>query len=128
MAELTIQVSDALARRLRPFSDRLPELLAQVAMSLDPPTAKASTRQTQVSSPENQAYFEVLDFLLTRPTPREIVAFKVSAAAQRRLRSLLDKNREEGLTEAESGELDLYEQLDQVLTLLKAKAFGVLKS
>ncbi len=128
MAELTIQVSDALARRLRPFSDRLPELLAQVVTSLDPPTAKARTRQPQVSSPENHAYAEVLDFLLTRPTPREIVAFKVSAAAQRRLRTLLNKNREEGLTEAESGELDVYEQLDQVMALLKVKAFGVLKA
>jgi hypothetical protein len=128
MAELTIEVSDTLARRLRPFSDRLPELLAQVVTSLDPPAAKTRTQQPQVYSPENHAYAEVLDFLLTRPTPREIVAFKVSAAAQRRLRTLLNKNREEGLTEAESGELDLYEQLDQVMALLKVKAFRVLKA
>lgn len=128
MAELTIQVSDTLARRLQPFSDRLPELLAQVVKSLDSPAEKVRTQQPREYSPENQAYAEVLDFLLTRPTPREIVAFKVSAAAQRRLRTLLDKNREKGLTETESGELDLYEQLDQVMALLKAKAFHVLNA
>jgi hypothetical protein len=128
MAELTIQISDTLAKRLRPFSDRLPELLAQVVTSLDSPPAKARTQQLREYSPDNHAYAEVLDFLLTRPTPQEIVAFKVSTSAQRRLRTLLDKNREEGLTEAETGELDLYEQLDQVMALLKAKAFHALNT
>jgi hypothetical protein len=56
---------------------------------------------------------------------KSIVAFKVSAAAQRRLRTLLDKHREDGLTEAESGELDLYEQLDHVMALLKVKTVRV---
>lgn len=128
MAELTLQVSDALVRQLRPFSDRLPELLAQVVTSLDPPPAKGRTQRPRTHPTETHAYAEVLEFLLTRPTPREIVAFKVSAAAQRRLRTRLGKNREEGLTEAESGELDLYEQLDQMMALLKVKAFRVLKA
>ena len=128
MAELTIQVPDTLAQRLRPYSDRLPELLAQVVMSLETGTTEAFTQRSRAQLPEAQAYTEVLEFLLTRPTPQEIVAFKVSEAAQSRLRALLDKNREEGLTEAETGELDLYEQLDQVMALLKAKAFHVSKA
>jgi hypothetical protein len=127
MAELIIQVSDTLAQRLRPFSDRLPELLARVVTSLDISPAEAPTPPSGTYPPEAHAYAEVLEFLLTRPTPQEIIAFKVSAAAQSRLRTLLDKNREEGLTEAETGELDLYEQLDQMMALLKAKAFDVLK-
>ena len=50
------------------------------------------------------AYAEVLDFLLTRPTPHDILAFKVSDAAQARLRLLLDRNREEALSAAEEAE------------------------
>jgi hypothetical protein len=67
----------------------------------------------------------VLDFLITRPTPEEIVAFKVSAEAQERLRTLLDKNREGSLTEIEAAELDLYEQLEHMMILLKAKAHAL---
>jgi hypothetical protein len=34
---------------------------------------------------------------------------------------LLGKNREDGLTEAEMAELDLYEQIDDLMSLLKAR-------
>ena len=68
---------------------------------------------------------EVLDFLLTRPTPQDILAFKVSNAAQARLRLLLDKNRKETLSTLEEAELDFYEQLEHLMILLKAKAYAL---
>jgi hypothetical protein len=71
------------------------------------------------------AYVEVLDFLLTRPTPQDIIAFKVSDAAQSRIRFLLDKNREETLSATELAELDVYEQLEHPMILLKAKAHTI---
>jgi hypothetical protein len=71
------------------------------------------------------AYAEVLDFLLTRPTPHDILAFKVSDAAPARLRLLLDRNREEALSATEKAELDLYEQLEHLMILLKAKAYAL---
>jgi len=40
---------------------------------------------------------------------------------QARLRSLLEKNREATLSETEIAELDLYEQLAQLMILLKAR-------
>jgi hypothetical protein len=46
----------------------------------------------------------------------------VSEAAQARLRLLLDKNREETLGAPEEAELNVYEQLEHLMTLLKAKA------
>jgi hypothetical protein len=50
------------------------------------------------------------------------VAFKLSPAAHTRLEALLDKNREEGLSDAEEEvELDVYEQVNHLL-LLKARA------
>ncbi|MFM7425097.1 MAG: hypothetical protein ACKO7W_08925, partial [Elainella sp.] len=71
-----------------------------------------------------QAYIEVLDFLVASPTPQDIIAFKVSPEAQERLRILLDKNRENSLTAAEVAELDVYEQLEHLMILIKSRAFG----
>ena len=67
-------------------------------------------------------YAEVLNFLIKRPTPKEIVAFKVSPPTQERLQTLLEKNREETLTVQETGELNVYEQLEHLMILLKAYA------
>lgn len=127
MAELTIQVPDELAQRLEPFRDRLPELLTRVVETILPSTS-SSDLLPSVANPTDTpiAYAEVLDFLITRPTPQKIVAFKVSAEAQQRIRTLLDKNREGTLTEIETAELDLYEQLEHMMILLKAKAHALI--
>ncbi len=123
MAELTIQVSDELALRLEPLRERLPELLLQLleTSNLSPevqPTAIVNQKDLPI------AYQEVLDFLIKRPTPSEIATFKASPQAQARLRFLLDKSREATLTEAEAAELDVYEQLEHLMILLKARAYA----
>lgn len=127
MAELTIQVPDELAQRLEPLRDRLPELLQRLVETV-PPRIPLPNQISSVTNPTNApiAYTEVLDFLITRPTPQEITTFKVSAEAQERLRTLLDKNREGTLTETEATELDLYEQLEHLMILLKAKAYDLI--
>jgi hypothetical protein len=123
MAELTIQVPDELAQQLEPLQERLPVLLTRLVEALAP-RATVGDALALVSSPTDAplAYAEVLDFLLHRPTPQDIVAFKVSPAAQARLAELLDKNRADELSETEAAELDLYEQLEHLMILLKAKA------
>ncbi|EDX73610.1 hypothetical protein MC7420_3784 [Coleofasciculus chthonoplastes PCC 7420] len=127
MAELTIQVPDELAQRLEPLRERLPELLQRLVETV-PPRIPLPNQISSVTNPTNApiAYTEVLDFLITRPTPQEITTFKVSAEAQERLRTLLDKNREGTLTEAEATELDLYEELEHLMILLKAKAYHLI--
>jgi hypothetical protein len=70
----------------------------------------------------NRALEEMIDFLVSGPTPAQIIAFKVSATAQARLDELLDKNREEGLSDAETAELDAFAQVNHVLLLIKARA------
>jgi len=117
MAELTIQIPDELAERLEPLRNRLPELLSQLV-------GTGSSSSSLAIAPPNlqqlpQAYLEVLDFLVTCPTPQAILAFKVSPEAQDRLRSLLDKNREGALTESEVAELDAY-----LMILMKARAMA----
>ncbi len=122
MAELTIQISDELAQRLEPLQNRLPELLwrlldvANLPINSQP---KVKTETTDIPA----VYQEVLDFLIKRPIPEEIIAFKVSPQAQARLEVLLEKNRYATLSSMELAELDVYEQLEHMMILLKARAF-----
>jgi hypothetical protein len=51
---------------------------------------------------------EVLDFLVSAPTPEAIIAVRPSPAAQERLRMLLTAKREDRLTETERAELESY--------------------
>jgi hypothetical protein len=135
MAELTIHIPDELAQRLEPLHSRLPELLSQLLdatnptlMSLAVPAELHSALNATANLQEiPQAYLEVIDFLMTRPTPQDIVAFKVSPQAQERLRSLLNKNRAGTLTEPEVAELDAYEQLEQLMILMKARAVAAVE-
>jgi arsenate reductase-like glutaredoxin family protein len=90
------------------------EIAESEAFTFQEPGTPAQT-PTSVSA-------EVLDFLIKRPTPSQIVAFKVSPPTQERLRTLLAKNREGTLTVQEKGELDVYEQLEHLMILLKAHA------
>ncbi|MDJ0616964.1 MAG: hypothetical protein QNJ63_09495 [Calothrix sp. MO_192.B10] len=121
MAELTIQIPDELAQRLKPLQNRLPELLWQLLDIANLPVhsqSKVTTDTTDIPA----VYQEVLDFLIKRPTPEEIIAFKVSPQAQTRLGELLEKNRSATLSSRELAELDVYEQLEHMMILLKARA------
>jgi hypothetical protein len=121
MAQLNIQVPDELAQRLEPIKERLPELLLQLIETINGVHKELLPKPTSVADLPS-VYAEVLDFLVTRPTPKEILAFKASELAQEHLRSLLDKNREGTLTDAENAELDSCEQLEHLMILLKARA------
>ena len=106
MAELTLDVPDELMQRLQPLQDRLPALLALLVEAISS-QAEGSPLSEAHGTETPLAYAEVLDFLLTRPTPHDILAFKVSDAAQARLRLLLDRNREEALSAPEEAEIDI---------------------
>ncbi len=115
MAQLTIEIPDALLPELEQVRSKLPMLLTQWI------TASRSVQQN-VDQTTSQ---EVLSFLMTQPTPQNILNFKVSEKAQTRLKILLDRNYEGGLSEDESFELDGYEQLDQLMQMLKIQAYSV---
>jgi hypothetical protein len=117
MTTITLQVPDELATRLEPVRDRLPRLLS-AALEMYPELSAA----VPSALPTHPVFNEAIDFLASGPTASQIIAYKVSPAAQARLEELLDKNREEGLTPAESAELDTYEQISHVFILLKARA------
>lgn len=130
MVELKVQVSEDVAMQLEPYSQQLPNLLQQIAQSL-PNVARDVTQvgdqEKRVDVTKTSIYTEILDFLIAQPSPQEIIDFKVSAATQERLGYLLEKNREETLSSDEMAELDAFEQIDQLMALLKARAHNQLR-
>ncbi|HLG18117.1 MAG TPA: hypothetical protein VJH03_26990 [Blastocatellia bacterium] len=121
MTTITLEVPDELAARLDRLGDRLPDLFPEL-LDLLSWQKGATVPSLAEHSLRHPVFDEIIDFLASGPTREQIIAFKASEAAQRRLAELLDKNREEGLTEAESAELDVYEQVDHVMSSLKARA------
>lgn len=128
MAQLTIQIPDELAQQLEPLQDQLPAMLAQLATDSSRSSSLEISSYLSASAETVPAYAEVLDLLTAQPSPDKIVAFKVSTTAQQRLRDLLAKNRAGSLSNAEVAELDLYEQLDHLMMLLKARASRLIAS
>jgi hypothetical protein len=70
----------------------------------------------------------VLDFLASTPTPEQIVAYQPSKALQGRLRALLNKKHNGGLTAEEQAEFDEFSQINHFMSLLKARARQKLES
>jgi hypothetical protein len=125
MATITLQIPDELAQRLEPLQNRLPELLWQILES----TKNSTTIEPEINTDSGDipaVYQEVLDFLIKSPIPQDIVNFKVSQQAQTRLQILLDKNRESTLNPMEIAELDVCEQLENLMILLKARAYSAI--
>lgn len=73
-------------------------------------------------APSANVQEEILTFLMSSPTPQEILGFHASEAAQARLRDLLDRNRNGTLTPEERAELDEASHMNHFVILLKAKA------
>ena len=116
MTTITLEVPDELAARLHPLRSRLTDLLTLLV------------RDSFCTPPSGHPADEMLDFLISRPAPADILTFKSSPAAQARLEELLDKNREDGLSETEQLELDRYQQMNHFFILLKAHARSSLMS
>ncbi len=108
MIELTVHVPNELALRLQPVQDRLAEIIELGLREITPA--------------QYDLHSEVIEFLASGPTPQAIVAFRPSVQAQDRVTNLLDKTRGATLTPAEQAELDRYEHLDYLMTLVKARA------
>lgn len=107
MIEMTMQVPDRLAQRLRPMSPWLPAVLELSLIGFKTPA-------TQTAS-------EIIDFLSSGPSPSEVAVYTVSERAQERTRRLLTLNEAGMLSEKEQRELDEMEQIEHIMVLLKAQ-------
>lgn len=106
--QVTIDLPEQVARRLAAQEGRLEEIMER---GLQQHGGGTSTR-----------WREIIEFLASGPRPEEIIAFRPSAAHAERSAELLHKNREGELDEAEEAELDDMEQINHLMTLLKAEA------
>jgi hypothetical protein len=112
MAKITLDVPDDLLTQLTQGENDLEsleiKLLELVRLSLSPGNLPATV------------YRYVLDFLISNPTPQQLLDFKPTAAMQARLQELVGKSRSGNVTLSEQQELDEYEQIEHLLVMLKA--------
>lgn len=69
-----------------------------------------------------KAYEEVIDFIASGPSPSSIVSFRPSPEASERVASLVEREKDAGLSPEEKGELDHYMELEHIMRLAKARA------
>ncbi len=112
MREIVIQVPEPLEDELASVSERLPEILAYGLQHLPPVP--------------NTVYQYILEFMISQPSPEQVLAFGPTPAMQRRVDELMAKNRASSLTAAETRELDEYVRINHLITLLKARALPYL--
>lgn len=67
-------------------------------------------------------FAEILDFMVSSPTPEDIIAFKPSPNLEDRLTKLLTKNKQDSLTDDEHKELEAFLQLNHFMNMLKIRA------
>ena len=67
-------------------------------------------------------YDEVLEFLVSSPSPEQIIAFHASESTQERVRKLLEANRLDALTADQQAELNQFEQVNHLVSMLKIYA------
>jgi hypothetical protein len=74
------------------------------------------------SAPTATLLDDIIEFILSRPTLEEIVAYRIPEELDERLHILLDRNSQDELLLEERAELDEFLRIGHMLRLLKAKA------
>ena len=74
------------------------------------------------TAPAKTILDEITDFIMTRPTPEEIIAFKLPDVLERRAHELMEYNRQNTLTPQDRIEMEEFMRVDHMMTMLKAKA------
>ena len=112
MMEITIQVPDRLGQALQRFQDRLPEVVERGLREL---------------LAESQAKFQdetqIMELLVSQPTPEQVLALQPSPELQIRVSELLQRSNHGDLTPTEAAELERYLMLEHLVRLAKAQAY-----
>lgn len=110
--QITIEIPDQLGHQLKPFQDRLPEILERGVREL-----------LSEKSDAFQDESEIITLLASQPTPEQILAIRPSPALQARMSELLTRNKTEPLSRQEEAELERYLTLEHLVRLAKAHAY-----
>lgn len=73
-------------------------------------------------APVDQLFEEIYQFLVSSPTPDQIIAYQAPAALQEQLIDLLEKNSSGSLTESEHYALNEFRVINRVMSRLKLTA------
>ena len=106
MVAVTLELPDALAQRVKPFSRWIPTILEISLLSF-----KTYAVQTA---------YEIIEFLASNPSAKAVHEYYTSEAAQQRMSELMSLNREGKINQVELTELDELLSLASVITTLKA--------
>jgi hypothetical protein len=68
------------------------------------------------------AYDEIVEFIAAGTSPSSVVSFVPSSDAKERVAELIHRQKTEGITEAESAELDRVLHLEHIMRLAKVRA------
>ncbi len=107
MPSVTLELSEELKARVEPFSRWLSAILELSLLALKTPASGAAS--------------ELIEFLISNPSPGEVQAYQLPTWSQERVGALLERNRSAGLSDAETRELDEYLKLEHAVRLIKAK-------
>lgn len=107
MVQMTMQVSNDLAKRLQPIRYWLPTILELSFVGF-------KTLATETAT-------EIIRFLSANPSPQDVLNYHVSKRAQTRLRRLLALNEAGVLGEIEKQELDELQQIEHIIIMLKTQ-------
>jgi hypothetical protein len=75
-----------------------------------------------MSTPLTPIFDHFIDFLVEKASPQEILAFRIPEADAQRAMDLLDKQDAGDLTAEEASEMDQMQQIDRLISILKARA------
>lgn len=70
---------------------------------------------------------EIVDFIASK-SPKDVISFNASSEASERYESLIFKEKTEGLSSDEKGELDNFEVIEFIMRRAKAKAHLILSA
>lgn len=111
MTAMTVDIPDELAQQLQPLSNHMPRIL------------KLGLREFQATAkPGFPGAAEIFEFLVSLPTPQEIMGLKLSDDMEERVEMLIEKSHDSGLTPDEEAEWQQYEYLEHLVRIAKAKA------
>jgi hypothetical protein len=109
--QITLNVPDEMAQQLELFKEDLPQILA---LGLQELTANPSTGFAGLTG--------ILEFLVSLPSPSEILALRLPESVQAEVDALLEKNRNEGLSPVEQQLWQQYEFVEHLVRIAKAQA------
>jgi len=86
--------------------------------------ASESERYSMSQTPTASPVEEVVEFFAQGPSRQDIAAFRLSEAAQDRVRELLRRNAAATLSPEETHQLDQMVLLDDIVSLIRARVHG----